>query len=31
MYLDIFDLWAVALQVTLQFGPEISDTAVGRG
>lgn len=31
MYLDIFDLRAVALPVTLQFEPVISDIAVGRG
>lgn len=31
MYLDIFDLWAVALLVILQFEPVISDIAVGRG
>ena len=31
MYLNIFDLWAVALLVTLQFEPVISDIAVGRG
>jgi len=31
MYLDISVLWAVALLVTLQFEPVISDIAVGRG
>lgn len=30
IYLDLGDLWAVALLVTLQFKPAIGDTAVGR-
>lgn len=31
MYLDIFDLWAVALQATRQFEPVITDRTVDRG
>lgn len=31
MYLDVFDLWAVALFVTFQLEPVISDRAAGRG